>query len=173
MEKIKMTNATRNPGRTIPQSFWNERGHESKIDDWAQAPNIDEDAYNVPHNRPEIMDRDLSHSYFVWLNYDTAGSLIRLFEEVEENPSQSIQQRLDNANRHFRRKAAEVLADEDAVCLLADMYESINIVFDDFDACEHGVALARLAAANFCEIGARGIYITEAGQRFIEALNRE
>ena len=159
-EKVKMTNATHNLVWTTFRSSRNEQEHEHKIEDWDQVPNI-------------IGRSLIRRPYSVSPKYGVARSVTRLSERAGESPSQSIQQRLDNANRHFKRKSAEVLADEDAVCLLADMYESINIVFDDFDACEHGVALARLAAANFCEIGARGIYITEAGQRFIEALNRE
>ena len=99
--------------------------------------------------------------------------LTRSHQSPKDKPAQSVQQRLDNANRHFRRKAADVLADEDAVRLLADMYQSVNIALDELDACEYSVALARLTAANFCEIGARVIYITEAGQRFIEALDNE
>ena len=84
-----------------------------------------------------------------------------------------LQQRLDNANRHFKRKAAEVFSDADAIRLLAKLYKSINLDIDDFDSCQQGIALSKLTAANFCEIGAKVIYITEAGQKFIEALNSE
>ena len=84
-----------------------------------------------------------------------------------------LRHRLDNANRHFRRKAAAVLADEIAVRLLAELYESFNLDLEEFDACKHGVALAKLTAANFSEVGPKVIYITEAGQGFIEALNKE
>lgn len=94
-------------------------------------------------------------------------------QSSKENRAEGLQQRLDNANRHFKRKSAEVLADEDAVRLLADLYQSVNITMDEFDTCKRGIALAKLTAANFCEVGARVIYITEAGQRFIEALDKE
>ena len=90
-----------------------------------------------------------------------------------DNSIMRLRQRLDNANRHFERKAAEVLGDKDAVRLLATLYDSINIGIDEFDSCQRGIALAKLTAANFCEIGAKYIYISEAGQRFIEALNKE
>ena len=56
---------------------------------------------------------------------------------------------------------------------MAELYQSFNIDLEEFDACEYGVALAKLTAANFCEVGAKVIYITEAGQGFIEALNKE
>ena len=90
-----------------------------------------------------------------------------------ESSTARLQHRLDNANRHFKWKAAEVFGDEDAIRLLARLYQSINIELEEFDTCQHGMALAKLTAANFCEIGAEVIYITEAGQRFVEALNRE
>ncbi len=87
--------------------------------------------------------------------------------------AESLRHRLDNANRHFRRKAAAVLGDEDAVRLLAELYQSFNLDIEEFDTCQWGITLAKLTAANFCEIGAKVIYITEAGQSFIEALHRE
>ena len=87
--------------------------------------------------------------------------------------TEDLRHRLNNANNHFRRKAAEVLGDEDAVVLLADLYEQSSIGLSDFDTCQHGIALARLTAANFCEVGANVIYITEAGQSFIESLDQK
>ena len=86
--------------------------------------------------------------------------------------AEKLRNRLDNANNHFRRKAADVLGDEDAVLLLANLYEQSSINLTDFDTCQHGITLARLTAANFCEIGANVIYITEAGQNFIESLDQ-
>ena len=38
----------------------------------------------------------------------------------------------------------------------------------DFDVAQDGIALARPAAANFAEIGATVVYITDAGRRFIQ-----
>ena len=103
----------------------------------------------------------------------TRTPLFRPSQPSRDSSISVLQQRLNNANRHFKRKAAEVFSDADAIRLLAELYESINLDTEEFDTCQHGIALAKLTAANFCEIGADVIYITEAGQRFIEALNRE
>ena len=83
-----------------------------------------------------------------------------------------LQQRLDNANALFRRKAAEVFNDDAALRLLAELYEDVIIDISDFDSGKHGLSLAKLTAAHFCEIGANVIYITESGQRFIKAIER-
>lgn len=83
----------------------------------------------------------------------------------------SLKRRLNDANRHFRRKAAAVFNDDAALTLLATLYESVVVETEDFDFCEHGRSLAKLAAANFCEIGSNGIFITESGQRFIDNIN--
>ena len=82
----------------------------------------------------------------------------------------NLRQRLENANRHFRRKAAEVFTDDAALRLLATMYEDVIVDIPDFDLGKHGLSLAKLTAAHFCEIGANVIYITESGQRFIESI---
>lgn len=84
--------------------------------------------------------------------------------------SPSLQQRLDNANAYFRRKAATVFADDVALKLLAVLYEDSVIELADFDPRKHGIPLAKLTAANFCEVGANVIYITESGQRFIASI---
>ena len=84
-----------------------------------------------------------------------------------------LRDRLSNANDHFRRKAAEVLGDNDAVLFLSHIYQESSITLSDFDACQHGISLAKLTAANFCEIGANFIYITEAGQGFIESVDQK
>lgn len=84
-----------------------------------------------------------------------------------------LKRRLDNANRHFRRKAAAVFNDDDALTLLATLYESVVITTEDFNFCQDGRALAKLAAANFAEVGANGIFITESGQRFIDNINAQ
>lgn len=91
----------------------------------------------------------------------------------DADPVQTLRQRLDNANNHFRKKAAEVFGDGDAVRLLARLYQAVIVDIADFDACKDGVSLAKLTAANFCEIGAKSIYITEAGQNFIDAINSD
>ena len=86
---------------------------------------------------------------------------------------ETLRQRLNNANNLFRRKAAEVLGDEDAVMLLADLYQQSSINRGDLDVCPRGLALAKLTAAHFCEIGANVVYITEAGQSFIESVDQK
>ena len=91
----------------------------------------------------------------------------------DADPAKTLRQRLDNANNHFRKKAAAVFGDGDAVRLLARLYQAVTVDVADFDARKDGVSLAKLTAANFCEIGAKSIYITEAGQNFIDAVNSE
>ena len=91
----------------------------------------------------------------------------------DADPTKTLRQRLDNANNHFRKKAAEVFGDGDAVRLLARLYQAVTVDIADFDARKDGVSLAKLTAANFCEIGAKSIYITEAGQNFIDAINSD
>ena len=87
--------------------------------------------------------------------------------------TEELRQRLNNANNHFRWKAAEVLGDEDAVRLLVKLYQRSTIRIAELDTCQDGISLARLTAANFCEIGANLVYITEAGQGFIESLDQK
>ena len=82
----------------------------------------------------------------------------------------TLRQRLDNANDHFRRKASEVFNDEAAMRLLTAMYRDVVVEVSDFDSGLNGLAMARLTAANFCEIGANVIYITDAGQRFMNSI---
>lgn len=81
-----------------------------------------------------------------------------------------LYQRLENANSHFRRKAAAVLGDDDAIWLLSTLYQTSSIEIVEVDTLKYGIALAKLTAANFCEVGANVIYITEAGQNFIESI---
>lgn len=83
---------------------------------------------------------------------------------------QDLQHRLDNANDYFRRKASEVLNDEAALKLLAALYQLGVIEISEIDWCESGIPVAKLTAANFCQIGAKVVYVTESGQRFIESI---
>ena len=85
--------------------------------------------------------------------------------------SVDAQARLDRVNRHFRRKAGAVFNDDDAVRLLARLYADSVIEIAGFNFCEDGRSLAKLTAANFCEIGANGVYITDRGRQFIDTLN--
>lgn len=87
-----------------------------------------------------------------------------------DEPTHSLQQRLDNVNAHFRRRAAAVLTDDAARGLLDILYQDGVFDLADFNAGEHGVPLAKLTAANFCEIGANAICITDAGQRFVMSI---
>lgn len=122
-------------------------------------------------------ERNLS-GYEPYSNTEVFGHLAR-FLDITSLPSgrgeatedaESLRQRLSNANDYFQRKASEVFNDEDALKLLAAMYKDVVIEASEFDGCKNGVSMAKLTAANFCEIGANVIYITEAGQRFIEAI---
>ena len=92
--------------------------------------------------------------------------------EHSSTDADDLQVRLDRANRHFRRKAAAVLNDETALRLLAAMYSKVVVETENFDFCQHGQALAKLTAANFCEISANSIYITKPGLRLIDNINR-
>ena len=116
--------------------------------------------------------RDWSHphgmSYLSWdeptEKYDAA------IRKSTAKSTESLRQRLANANDYFQRKANEVFNDEAALGLLAAMYRDVVVDIAEFDPCENGMALAKLTAANFCEVGAKVIYITKAGQRFIESI---
>lgn len=81
-----------------------------------------------------------------------------------------LQRRLDNANAHFRRKAAEVLVDDSAVRLMAVLYQDGLVELADFNNRQLGIPLAKIAAAGFCEIGANAICITQSGQNFVGSL---
>ncbi len=86
------------------------------------------------------------------------------------NASENLRHRLANANSYFRRKASAVFGDRTALTLLESLYEDVVVDISDFDTCEKGISLAKLTAANFCEVGANVIHITEAGQQFIDSL---
>ena len=109
--------------------------------------------------------RVASASPLISMAYPFAG---HTFGSTSE--SDDLRRRLDNANLYFHRKATEVFSDDVALRLLAAIYEIGVVDLEDFDACEYGVPLAKLTAANFCEIGAKVIYITESGQQFIESI---
>ena len=85
----------------------------------------------------------------------------------------TIEQRLENSNAHFRHKAAEVLGDKQSVKLLANIYSQKSVDASSLNLQGYELALAKLAAAFFIEIGADCVYVTDAGMRFIESLNRE
>ena len=85
-------------------------------------------------------------------------------------PEQNLRQRLNSANAYFRRKATEVLTDDNAIRLMAVLYQEAVIDREQFHDGERGVALAKLAAAGFCEIGVTAVWITGAGHRFMASL---
>ena len=97
--------------------------------------------------------------------WDRGNSANELLHEIED-----LQQRLDWTNQQFHRKASEVLIDESALHLLADLYKDVVLKFEEFDLGRDSLSLAKLTAAHFCEVGAKVIYITEAGQRFIDSI---
>lgn len=90
---------------------------------------------------------------------------------IQESPM-ALSQRLDNANTYFRRKAAEVLDDESALTFLHGLYQDVVIDLDNCGVSADGVALAKLTAANFCEVGANVISITISGRRFLESVKK-
>ena len=81
--------------------------------------------------------------------------------------------RLANANAYFQRKASEVWTDVGAIGMLELLYEKAAIDISEYDLSigVRAVALAKLTAANYAEVGAMVIYVTEAGQRAIEAFD--
>ena len=118
---------------------------------------------------------DFHKSFDSVVSYDRRGQQFGLHSAVLRRgaiakSAENLQQRLANANDYFRRKASEVFNDEDALRLLSSLYQDVVVDISDFDSCKDGLSLARLTAANFCEVGVNVIYITEAGQRFIDSL---
>ena len=84
-----------------------------------------------------------------------------------------LRNRLDNVNAYYRRKAADVVMDKSAVRLLANLYQTTTIELPDLDTCNDGIALAKLAATKFCEIGPRAVQITETGIDFIDSIRKK
>lgn len=81
---------------------------------------------------------------------------------------------VERVNSYFRLKAAEVFNDEASVRLLARLYESHSLPYPDLPVDDiNGVALARLTAAGFCEVGPLRARITDDGQRFIDSIHQE
>ena len=120
--------------------------------------------------KPAGAESDHAHSVVESSLTSSRRSLRSRTRRTAEHPISELRRRLDYANQHFRRKAAAVLRDKDAVLLLASLYKQSNMRVQDFDTCTFGVSLAKLAAANFCDIGSQSIYITTAGREFIESI---
>ena len=70
-----------------------------------------------------------------------------------------------DTRRHFLQKTSEVLNDEAALRLLVRFSDGSVIETGEFDT--QSIALAKLTAANLCEIGSTTVYITEVGKRFV------
>jgi hypothetical protein len=84
-------------------------------------------------------------------------------------PEEDLRRRLDNANAYFRRKASEILDDPQAMDFVRTMCQDVVVDIPDFDAPNDAISLAKAAAANFCEVGANVIFITDPGRRFVES----
>ena len=96
---------------------------------------------------------------------ENPGNWLKLVDPEHED---ELRTRLENVNDHFRRMAAGVIGDQDALRLLADLYERKSVDLPEYR--DAGIPLARLTAASFCEIGAGLIHITDSGMRFIQSL---
>lgn len=135
----------------------------------------------IPYSRSGHRNRkSLDHSRFRRAQRRYAAATVKICRaepKVDQSGETSRQinnltLRLDNANRYFRRMASSVYNDEEATKLLKSMYSDVLVENKDFDFCRSGRALAKLTAANFCEIGTDDVYITEHGQRFIDSLSK-
>ena len=96
----------------------------------------------------------------------------RPLHSLTRTRNDELRQRLEDANDYFKRKAADVLNDEHALGLLCDLYETVVIDISEFDSCLNGISLSKLTAANFCEVGAKVIFITASGRRFVESIDQ-
>ena len=129
------------------------------VSPWRSPETVD-----MPHEEwlvsDEKMDRGRATSFIPW----ATGDWQILDTETE------LRHRLANATSYFRRKTSAVLNDDTALRLLADIHDAGVVAKSDFDPCEHGFALAKLTAANLCEIGADVIYITPVGRRLVKKI---
>lgn len=86
------------------------------------------------------------------------------------SPTSVMRLRMKKVSQHFRHKAGAVLGDGGALRLLADLYEGGAIDKEAMGLCRRCSSLAKLTAANFCEVGVNVVYITPAGRRFIDRI---
>lgn len=136
-------------------SAWADVGHQTH--DWSEANCMASQPDSRPRPQfadqmPGIVHQVLSHQRF--------GAIA----------SSDLRQRLENANAHFRRKAGQVLDDADAMQFLDDLYNSVVVDIPDTEISKAGICLAKLTAANFCEVGGNVVYITYSGRRFVESI---
>jgi hypothetical protein len=109
------------------------------------------------------------------LNNERAGvrrNAARIHQVRIMGSTETLAQRVDSANAYFRRKAAEVLDDEHALEYLNNLYHQVVVDIPDSGISPDGFALGKIAAANFCEIGANAISITLSGRRFVESIRK-
>ena len=83
-----------------------------------------------------------------------------------------LSRRLKAVNDYFEEKAAEVLVDEASVEQLLKLYERIALEHEELEINSAGKALARLAAAGFCEVHETTVQITKDGLKFIESFDQ-
>lgn len=86
------------------------------------------------------------------------------------NEQNTDQEMLERINRHFAWRKAQVLADDTTLRLLAVLYEKGAIDKNEFDGAKWAFPLARLAAANMCEVGAAVVSISEFGQFTVQEI---
>ena len=86
------------------------------------------------------------------------------------NATRDLQRRLEIANAYFRRKATEVLTDDTALGMMAVLYQDGLIDIAKLNEGQLAIALAKITAAGFCEIGVHAICITQSGERFVGSL---
>ena len=91
-------------------------------------------------------------------------------EPLQPDPVEEMSFELERVTSHFRRKVGAVLGDDPALRLLADLYEVGSMEKAELDLCRRCGPLAKLTAANLCEVGVNVIYITPAGRRLIKTI---
>ena len=84
--------------------------------------------------------------------------------------TEELESRLKNVNDYFTRKASEVTVNQEALNLMSELYINIHIEIEKLDFGKYGIPLALLTAANFAQVGAAIIYITDAGYNYINSL---
>ena len=149
---------------------WARRGREHHIvwDEHSMmgTPNMPVIEVSWPYD--ELSLQEWFFDYFRNRNFEKMVPLS--METLRVDHDVDLRHRLANANDYFRRKAREVLTDDDAVRLLARLYEVGTLDLAEIDTCRDGIPLAKLTAANFCQIGAKVAYITDSGLRFINSI---
>lgn len=91
-------------------------------------------------------------------------------ESLQQNPVEEINLKLERVTDHFRRRTGAVLSNDPALRLLADLYEVGAMEKSDLGLCQRCGPLAKLTAANLCEVGVNIIYITPAGRQLINSI---